>query len=112
VKALLPTIESLDPSAGASVGAVPGTYTLTLTNSGSVATGGSISITAPEGSGSPGNATVTLTAAVTHDNDAIVAPTNATGHHPGPSSATRGLGVVGLRRQLLLDVTTDATASR
>jgi hypothetical protein len=60
------------------VGAVPGTYTLTLTNSGSVATGGSISITAPEGSGSPGNATVTLTAAVTHDNDAIVAPTNAT----------------------------------
>jgi hypothetical protein len=78
VKALLPTIESLDPSAGASVGAVPGTYTLTLTNSGSVATGGSISITAPEGSGSPGNATVTLTAAVTHDNDAIVAPTNAT----------------------------------
>ena len=30
VKAVLPTIESVDPSAGPSVGAVPGTYTLTL----------------------------------------------------------------------------------
>jgi hypothetical protein len=78
VKALLPTISSLDPSAAASVKPVPGTYTLTLTDSGSTATGGSISITAPEGNGSPGNATVTLKAAVTHDSDTIDVPANVT----------------------------------
>jgi len=78
VNALLPTIEGLDPSAATSVGAVPGTYTLTLTNSGSVATGGSISITAPEGSGSSSDATVTLQAAVTHNSDSIDVPTGVT----------------------------------
>ena len=78
LKAVLPTIASLDPSAASSVHSVPGTYTLTLTNAGSTATSGSISITAPEGSGSPGNATVTLNAAVTHDNDSIDVPTNVT----------------------------------
>lgn len=78
VKAVLPTIESVDPSAATSVGAVPGTYTLTLTNNGSVATGGSVAVTAPEGSGGSGDATVSLRATVTHDNDAIVAPAGAT----------------------------------
>ena len=78
VKAVLPTIESVDPSAASSVGAVPGTYTLTLTNTGSVATGGSVSITAPEGSGGSGNATVGLSATVTHNNDAVVVPTGVT----------------------------------
>jgi hypothetical protein len=78
LKAILPTITSLDPSAASSLHTVPGTYTLTLTNAGSTATSGSISITAPEGSGSPGNATVTLKAAVTHDSDAIVVPSNVT----------------------------------
>ena len=78
LKAVLPTIASLDPSAASSVHTVPGTYTLTLTNAGSTATSGSISITAPEGSGSPGNATVTLNAAVTHDNDSIDVPANVT----------------------------------
>jgi hypothetical protein len=78
LKAVLPTIASLDPSAASSVHSVPGTYTLTLTNAGSTATSGSISITAPEGSGSPGNATVTLNAAVTHDNDSIDVPANVT----------------------------------
>jgi hypothetical protein len=78
VKAVLPTIESIDPSAASSVGAVPGTYTLTLMNNGSVATGGSVSITAPEGSGGSGDATVSLSATVTHNNNAIVAPTGAT----------------------------------
>lgn len=77
LKALLPTVQSVDPAAS-SVRSVTGTYTLTLTNSGSVATGGSISITAPEGSSGSGNATVTLSATFTHDNDAIVAPANAT----------------------------------
>jgi hypothetical protein len=77
VQAVLPTILSLDPTV-TQPGHVPGTYTLTLTNSGSVATGGSISITAPAGSGSPGNATVSLKATVTHDNDPIVVPANVT----------------------------------
>lgn len=77
VKALLPTIQGLDPSA-TSTSPVQGTYTLTLTNSGSSATGGSISITAPAGSGSSGDATVTLRAAVTHDSDPVVIPTNVT----------------------------------
>ena len=77
VKALLPTIQGLDPSA-TSTSPVQGTYTLTLTNSGSSATGGSISITTPAGSGSSGDATVTLRAAVTHDSDPVVIPTNVT----------------------------------
>jgi hypothetical protein len=77
VKALLPTIQSVDPSA-TSTSPVRGTYTLTLTNSGSSATGGSISITAPAGNGSSGDATVTLRAAVTHDSDPVVVPTNVT----------------------------------
>ena len=77
VKALLPTIQGLDPSA-TSTSPVQGTYTLTLTNSGSSATGGSISITTPAGSGSSGDATVTLRAAVTHDSDPVVVPTNVT----------------------------------
>jgi hypothetical protein len=77
VTALLPTISGLIPEAS-SVGHVPGTYTLTLTNAGSVATGGSISITAPEGSGSPGNASVTLKATVTHNSESIDVPTNVT----------------------------------
>jgi hypothetical protein len=78
VKAVLPTIESVDPSAASSVGTVSGTYRLTLTNNGSVATGGSVSITAPEGTSGSGDATVSLNATVTHDNVAIVVPTGAT----------------------------------
>lgn len=78
VKAVLPTIESVDPSAGSSVGAVPGTYTLTLDNNGSVTTGGSVSITAPEGNSGSGDATVSLSATVTHNSDAVVVPTGAT----------------------------------
>jgi hypothetical protein len=77
VNAVLPTIEGVDPSV-TPPGKVAGTYTLTLTNSGSTATGGSISITAPAGDGTPGNATVGLSATVTHDNDPIVVPTNVT----------------------------------
>lgn len=77
LKAVAPTITSLDPSAS-TAGSVQGTYTLTLTNSGSVATGGSISVTAPQGNGTPGNATVSLSATVTHDNDPISVPTNVT----------------------------------
>jgi hypothetical protein len=77
LKAIAPTISTLDPTAS-TAGPVPGTYTLTLTNSGSVATGGSISITAPQGSGASGNATVSLNATITHDNDSIDVPANVT----------------------------------
>ncbi len=77
LKALEPTIASLDPSAPAA-GPVKGTYTLTLTDSGSTATAGSISITAPQGGGTPGNATVTLSATVTHDNDPVSVPSDVT----------------------------------
>jgi len=77
VQAVLPTIEGLDPSVTPPSN-VKGTYTLTLTNSGSVATGASISITAPQGNASLGNATVGLTATVIHDNDPVVVPTDVT----------------------------------
>jgi hypothetical protein len=77
-KAVLPTIESIDPSIASKVSTVPGTYTLTLNTAGSVATGGAVSITAPEGSSGSGDATVSLSATVTHDSDAINVPTGAT----------------------------------
>jgi hypothetical protein len=77
MKALEPTIASVDPSASLS-STVHGTYTLTLTNAGSVATGGSIAITAPQGNSTPGNATVSLSATVTHDSDPITVPADVT----------------------------------
>jgi hypothetical protein len=77
LKAIEPTIVGLDPSA-ATAGPVPGSYTLTLTNAGSVATGGSISITAPAGGGTAGSATVSLKATVTHDSDPIDVPSGVT----------------------------------
>jgi hypothetical protein len=55
---------------------VPGTYAITVTTSGTTATGGSVSITAPDPSG--GTDTVSLTATVAHASDAVVAPTGAT----------------------------------
>jgi hypothetical protein len=75
VKAVLPTIESF---AGTTLhpGTVKGTYTITLTTSGTTATGGSITITAPDGT--LGNASVGLSATVTHNSDSISAPSGAT----------------------------------
>jgi hypothetical protein len=75
VTAVLPTIQSLD---GTTVhpSNVKGNYTITLTMSGATATGGSITITAPNGT--QGNASVGLQATVTHNNDGIVAPSGAT----------------------------------
>jgi len=57
-------------------GTVKGTYAITFSMSGSTATGGSFSITAPNSKGA--NATIGLHASITHDNQAIVAPTGAT----------------------------------
>jgi hypothetical protein len=75
VKAILPTVESLG---GSSDGAnsVKGTYTLSLTTSGTTATGASITITAPNGT--QGNASVSLTATIAHANNSVSAPANPT----------------------------------
>jgi hypothetical protein len=75
VKALIPVVESLGGSTG-TVTSVPGTYTLTLTTSGTTATGASITITAPNGT--QGNASVALTATIAHASDTIAAPANPT----------------------------------
>jgi hypothetical protein len=74
-KAILPTIDKLS---GDQVhhGAVPGSYKIGVTMSGATATGGSIQITAPNGTA--GNETIGLDATVTHASDSIVAPTGAT----------------------------------
>jgi hypothetical protein len=75
VKALLPTIDAIS---GGTIPSSPvkGTYTLSVTESGSTATGASISITAPNGT--TGNATIGLQATIAHANDSVVAPTGAT----------------------------------
>jgi hypothetical protein len=57
-------------------GKVHGTYTLGVTLSGSTATGGSIKVTAPNGSS--GNATLEVDATVAHDTVTVAAPTEAT----------------------------------
>jgi hypothetical protein len=75
VTAVLPTIESLEGTT-MHPSSVKGNYTITLTMSGTTATGGSITITAPNGT--QGNASVGLQATVTHNNDGIVAPSGAT----------------------------------
>jgi len=75
VKAVLPAIQSLDGNTG-TVSSVQGTYQLTLTTSGTSATGGSITLTAPNGT--QGNASVTLTATIAHASDSITAPANPT----------------------------------
>jgi hypothetical protein len=75
VNALWPTIKGLDPSTVAKPTSVKGSYTLTLSTSGSTVTGGTISITAPS---TGANDTVGLQATVTHSGATIVAPTNPT----------------------------------
>jgi len=74
VNALYPTLTSIDPTMSKPAD-VKGTYDLTLTTSGSTATGGSLTITVP---GSAGDQSVGLQATVTHNNDPIVTPTDAT----------------------------------
>lgn len=75
VKAVLPVVESLGGSSdGAS--SVKGTYTLSLTTSGTTATGASITITAPNGT--QGNASVALAATIAHASESISAPANPT----------------------------------
>lgn len=77
VAAVWPTIASVTKTTlPASAAAVKGTYTLTLTNSGSSATGASVTITTP---GDPAQITsVGLVASITHNSDTISVPSDAT----------------------------------
>lgn len=75
VNAVLPAIESLEGTT-LNPPAVKGTYTITLSGSGSNATGGSITITTPNGT--QGNVTVGIQATVTHNDDSVTAPSGAT----------------------------------
>jgi hypothetical protein len=75
VNALLPTVNKIE---GRSIPLpkVSGTYSVAITMSGSSATGGSLSVTAPDGTS--GNATVGLVATVAHATVSIAAPSGAT----------------------------------
>lgn len=75
VQAVEPTLSTLT-TIPASAQSVPGTYMLTLNNSGSTATGASITITAPNGT--QGNESVSLVASITHNTVTVVMPTGAT----------------------------------
>lgn len=75
VAAVEPTIQQLAHSTSAPK-PQKGSFTLVLTTSGSTVTGGSISITAPNGT--KGNATGTVVATVSHDAVNVTAPSGAT----------------------------------
>jgi hypothetical protein len=75
--AVWPTITSVTKTTiPPSAAAVKGTYTLTLTNAGSTATGASVTIKGP--GGAPQITSVGLVASITHDAGAITAPSGAT----------------------------------
>ncbi len=77
VHKLWPTIQSLGISGVSEPTNVKGSYTLTMTTSGSTLTGASASISAPDSSGS-GNDTVAITATISHNAQSITAPAGAT----------------------------------
>jgi hypothetical protein len=77
VKAVLPTIQGLGAST-IPTSSVKGNYTLTVTASGSTATGGSITVTAPSAVAGQGDDTVGLNVTVAHASLSIDAPTGAT----------------------------------
>ncbi len=77
VHKLWPTIQSLGISGVSEPTGVKGSYTLSMTTSGSTLTGASVSISAPDSSGS-GNDTVALTTTVSHNSESITAPAGAT----------------------------------
>ena len=77
VKAVWPTVASLTKTTlPASAASVKGNYTLTLTTSGSTATGASITITSP--GGEPQITSVGLVATITHNAETIAVPSDAT----------------------------------
>jgi hypothetical protein len=75
VTALLPEVEQIEGHTIA-LPKVPGTYSVGITMSGSNATGGSLSVTAPDGTS--GNATIDVEATVAHATVTIAAPSGAT----------------------------------
>jgi outer membrane murein-binding lipoprotein Lpp len=75
VKAVVPALDGLTGKSLAP-STVQGTYTIGFTMSGATATGGSLSITAPNGT--KGDATVSLHASLTHDAQTVDAPSGAT----------------------------------
>ncbi len=77
ITALWPTIKNLGLGAVTEPTGVKGSYTLTMTTSGSSITGGSVSITAPASSGA-GNDTLGLSATVRHDAASVAVPSGAT----------------------------------
>ncbi|MGC2486307.1 MAG: hypothetical protein WA359_08700 [Acidimicrobiales bacterium] len=77
VHALWPTIQSLGISQVAEPTDVKGSYTLTMTTSGSTLTGASASITAPDSSGSS-NDTVAIKATISHNSASVATPAGAT----------------------------------
>jgi hypothetical protein len=94
VNAVWPTIASVTKTTlPASAAAVKGTYTLTLTNSGSTATGASITIAAP--GGAPKITSIGLVAAITHNSETITAPSGATVVTPALIKELETSGAVG-----------------
>jgi hypothetical protein len=77
VHALWPTIQSLGLSQVTEPTNVKGSYTLTMTTSGSTLTGASASITAPDSSGSA-NDTVAIRTTISHNSASVAAPSGAT----------------------------------
>jgi hypothetical protein len=77
VHALWPTIQKLGVSGVSEPTGVKGSYTLTMTTSGSTLTSASASITAPDSSGSS-NDTVAIAATISHNSQSITAPAGAT----------------------------------
>jgi hypothetical protein len=94
VKAVWPTIASVTKTTiPASTAAVKGTYTLTLTNDGSTATGASVTITAP--GGNPQITSIGLVATITHDSGTISVPSGATVITPALLKQLEASGGVG-----------------
>ena len=76
VNAVAPTITSITHKAVPSTKGAKGTYVLVITTSRSTTTGGSISVTAPNGKHANGTAKVTV--GIAHANISVVAPSGAT----------------------------------
>jgi hypothetical protein len=77
--AIYPTIKSLDPTATPPPVTEAGTYSLTVTTSGSSLTGVTVSVSGPE---SGHTATATISVAISHPSAAVSAPSGATAITP------------------------------
>jgi len=87
---LAPAIAALEHQKATTVGHTPGTYHVALGLDGSVATSGTIGITAPNGGS---DMSVSLTATISHNDIAVTAPANATVITP---ALLKSLGAGGL----------------